>query len=78
MIVSFEVKDIGKPDLRNPVVHEANEPLLENLERAYMLHNRLEITKKIKKEKNKGLLKNLIIGSRSLTEHQHKHHLAKS
>jgi len=36
MIVSFEVKDIGKPELRNPVVHEANEPLLENLERAYI------------------------------------------
>jgi hypothetical protein len=36
MIVSFEVKDIGKPDLRNSVMHETNEPLLENLERAYI------------------------------------------
>jgi hypothetical protein len=25
------VKDIGKPKLKNSVVHEANEPLLENL-----------------------------------------------
>jgi hypothetical protein len=36
MILSFEVKDIGKSNLKNPVVHEANEPPLENLERAYI------------------------------------------
>jgi hypothetical protein len=36
MIFSFEVKDIRKPNLKNSVVHEANEPLLENLERAYI------------------------------------------
>jgi hypothetical protein len=36
MILSFEVKDIGKQNLKNSVVHEANEPLLENLERAYI------------------------------------------
>ena len=36
MILSFEVKDIGKPNKKKSVVHEANEPLLENLERAHI------------------------------------------